>query len=164
MLNGKNVSFLNGILLYWITGTVYVVGLKGMFIARWDVLDGLCEKWVCFEKFVGCTHVLIFWLAVFFQNSVHCTTNNFGCTMYWYNNMLSIFRISITTDKENNEYLFTHSVSACYVPGTCVQTYNIFQNTKFSIKTCDYTGGFLDSSMYFKNRYNILIKTNLWSF
>lgn len=46
----KKCLFLNVILLYWITGTVYVVGLKGMLIARWDVLDGLCEKWVCFEK------------------------------------------------------------------------------------------------------------------
>lgn len=76
------------------------------------------------------------------------------CT-YIYNNMLSIFRISITTDKENNEYKFTHSILACYVPGTCDQTYNIFQDTKFSIKTCDYTGGFLDSSMYFKKQVQL---------
>lgn len=69
------------------------------------------------------------------------------------NKTLAIFRISITTDKENKEYQFTQSVSACYVPGTCDQTYNIFQNTKFSIKTCDYTGGFLDSSMYLSNHF-----------
>lgn len=32
--NSKKCLFLNVILLYWITGTVYVVGLKGMLIAR----------------------------------------------------------------------------------------------------------------------------------
>lgn len=119
------------------------------------------------KKIVGCKRVIINYIltfSLFSESLVHCTANKFGCTMYWYNNMLSIFRISITTDKENNEYQFTHSVLACYVPGTCDQTYNIFQDTKFSIKTCDYTGGFLDSSMYFKSRYNWLKLVNILSY
>lgn len=55
--NSKKCLFLNVILLYWIAGTVYVVGLKGMLIARWDVLDGVRNGYA-FKKFVGCTHVL----------------------------------------------------------------------------------------------------------
>lgn len=75
--NSKKCLFLNVILLYWITGTVYVVGLKGMLIARWDVLDGLCEKWVCFEKICWLyTCTIIFWLSVYFQNQYIVQSNN----------------------------------------------------------------------------------------
>lgn len=129
-----------------------------MLIARWDVLEwwslwkmGMLWK-ICW--LYSCANILtcnlfsecstLYNQQIWFYNVLNNDTIN---------KTLAIFRISITTDKENSEYQFTHSVSACYVPGTCDQTYNIFQNTKFSIKTCDYTGGFLDSSMYLSNHF-----------
>lgn len=129
-----------------------------MLIARWDVLEwwslwkmGMLWK-ICW--LYSCANILtcnlfsefstLYNQQIWFYNVLNNDTIN---------KTLAIFRISITTDKENKEYQFTHSVSACYVPGTCDQTYNIFQNTKFSIKTCDYTGGFLDSSMYLSNHF-----------
>lgn len=129
-----------------------------MLIARWDVLEwwslwkmGMLWK-ICW--LYSCANILT--CSLFSE----CSTL-YNQQIWFYsvlnndtiNKTLAIFRISITTDKENSEYQFTHSVSACYVPGTCDQTYNIFQNTKFSIKTCDYTGGFLDSSMYLSNHF-----------
>lgn len=46
--------------------------------------------------------ILIF--SLFLELLVYCIVNKFGCIMYWYNNMLFIFRIFIIIDKENNEY------------------------------------------------------------
>lgn len=55
------------------------------------------------------------------------------------------FRYKITEDTANNKYKVDMSAHVCYEDGAaCAESFTIFTDTEFSMKSCTYNDGFLD--------------------